>query len=75
MNLIRLILRLDYEQDGLRNMRNTQEQPPVFLCGSLKAKLLYQEQWEPPEEIDEGEGDQPETEEFEEEKDANPAAN
>lgn len=58
LNLIRLILRLDYEQNGLRNMRNTHGHPPEFLCGSLKAKLLYEEIWEPPEGMEEGEGDQ-----------------
>jgi ankyrin repeat protein len=47
LEMIRLILRLDYEQNVLRNMENTQGMIPKYLCGSLKAQLLYEEEWVP----------------------------
>lgn len=53
LKMIKLILRLDYQQNGLRNMLNTQGNIPQHLCGCLKAKLLYDEEWEP-EELHEG---------------------
>jgi len=46
---MRLILRFDYEQCALRNMSNTQGHIPQHLCGSLKAQLLYEEEWYPEE--------------------------
>lgn len=53
ISMMRLILRLDWEQNGLRNQRNTQGNIPQHLCACLKAKLLYEENWFPPAE-DEG---------------------
>ena len=66
INLIRLILRLDYEQNGLRNMKNSRGNIPQHLCACLKAKLIYEEVWQPAEygeedmEETDGQNDEPE---------------
>lgn len=49
LNMIRLILRLDYENNNLRNMKNTGGNIPQHLCACLKAKLIYDEIWFPEE--------------------------
>jgi len=55
--MMRLILRLDWEQCGLRSMKNTQEHVPKNLCGNLQAQLLFEEEWYPPmeEEVEQSE--------------------
>lgn len=52
LNMIRLILRLDYEQNSLRHMINSRGNTPQHLCACLKAKLIYDEVWEPAEDCD-----------------------
>ena len=66
IDMIRLILRLDYEQNGLRNMKNKRGNIPQHLCACLRAKLIYEEVWIPAEyaeddmEETDGNNDEPE---------------
>lgn len=72
LNMIRLILRLDYEQNGLRNMKNKRGNIPQHLWGCLKAKLIYDEVWQPEDygedEVDDTEANNDEPEIHEESK-------
>ena len=62
LKMIALILRLDWQQNRLRYMKNTQGHYPQALWACLKAKLLYDEEWFPEEE---GEGEEEQSEEEE----------